>query len=509
MKNVLLSGGIGDFLQSLPFLLSPEARECRLFVASHQAGAQDLFDRLGVTVERFFLFSDPASHREVTAQLAKIGEMSAAPRAQYLAQNPFPAHPKRFGLGHRKVIGVHLGGSGYAIGVQKSWGVPPKNLPREMLDRLGALPHDFLVFGTAEELAELGIQETGNISIVSCDSVYDSLGHVSQCDAFVGSDSAFKTLTAMLKIPTMIWLGDYKDDPRDTLFVTPYVTDGVMEVFRYTDLSQSHQLDAGLLRTTRFLNDTFAPRDGQLWTTLFQAANGPMILNLRDRGVSGDIMQTGHFEPQQVALLSDLTRYLMGRQRRVTIYDVGANLGTHTLALARLSPSRIRVRAFEVQSRVFYMLCGSVALNRLGNVDCHHLAVGDVDGAMLSLQVPSYSEVHNFGSFEVEQIQRSDNQAMAKPHTEQVRVATLDSFGEPVDLLKIDVEGMEEKVLDGSRELFARSSPICFIEVFKSDLRNIAGFLASRGYAGYSTHQDLLAIPTRFGLQINGLSKIF
>ena len=55
-------------------------------------------------------------------------------------------------------------------------------------------------------------------------------------DIFVGSDSAFKTLSSMLQIPIMVWLGDYIDDMKDNTFIKPYVSDGHMEVLRYTNL---------------------------------------------------------------------------------------------------------------------------------------------------------------------------------------------------------------------------------------------------------------------------------
>ena len=98
---------------------------------------------------------------------------------------------------------------------------------------------------------------------------------------------------------------------------------------------------------------------------------------------------------------------------------------------------------------------------------------------------------------------------MLKPNKERVYSVTLDSFKEPVDLIKIDVEGMEEEVLFGAVDIFKTSSPICFIEIFKSDLEKIKSFFKSRNYIGYATKQDLLAIPSTFGLQVNGIQRIF
>lgn len=508
MKNLILNGGIGDFLQFIPYLLSPEASGHAVYVATHQRGVENLFSTLKIPVIKYFYFSNTDEKNIINQELNRISGIQQPPRAHYFKSNPFPTKPHIFSSSN-KVIGVHLGGSSYSINIQKSLGIPTKNIPSNILEFLHSLNYNILVFGTKSELSSLKISNSENIKLISEDRIYDSLSYVAKCDAFVGSDSAFKTLSAMLKIPTIVWLGDYKDEFRDRTFITPYVTAGTMEVYRYTNLLESSQLELGLNCTKRFIDSIFNPRSSKLWTTVFNSGHGPMILNIRDKGISTDILRTGYFEPKQIALLSELTNYLLSRQRNITIYDVGANIGTHTLALAKISPSRIRVRSFEVQSKIFYMLCGTVAINGLGNVDCHNVAVGERNMEMINLNLPNYSEDYNYGSYEVDDIEKSDNQNMVKMHTEDICMITLDSFNESVDLLKIDVEGMEQKVLDGAKNLFLKSSPICFIEIFKSDPDKLISFFKSKNYIGYSTQQDLLAIPAKFDLQVNGLKRIF
>jgi len=508
MKNLILNGGIGDFLQFIPYLLSPEASGHSVYVATHQRGVEDLFSALKIPVVKYFYFSNSDEKTIINQELNEISGIQQPPRTNFLKSNPFPTKPRIFSS-NNKVIGVHLGGSSYSINIQKSLGIPTKDIPVKVLEFLISLNYNILIFGTKSEISSLQISNSENIKIISEDSIYDSLSYLEQCDAFVGSDSAFKTLSAMLKIPTIVWMGDYQDEFRDKTFIAPYVIAGIMETYRYTNLLESAQLDLGLNATKRFIKSVFSPQTSKLWTTVFNSGHGPMILNLRDKGVSADILRTGYFEPKQIALLTDLTNYLLSRQKNITIYDVGANIGTHTLALARISPTRVRVRSFEVQSKIFYMLCGTVAINGLGNVDCHNVAVGERNMEMINLNLPNYSEEYNYGSYEVDDIEKSDNQNMVKMHNENICMITLDSFKESVDLLKIDVEGMEQKVLDGSVNIFSKSSPICFIELFKSDSDNLISFFKSKNYIGYSTQQDLLAIPSKFALQVNGLNRIF
>lgn len=508
MKNLIVNGGIGDFLQFIPYLLSPEASSFDVYVSTHQQGVADLFSALKIPVIKFFYFESTDEQNIINQEINKINGIQQPPRTNYYKSNPFPTKPKIFSSDH-KVIGVHLGGSSYSINIQKSLGIPTKNIPSIILDYLHSLNYNILVFGSKYELSLLQVNNSETIKLISEDSIYDSLSYIEQCDAFVGSDSAFKTLSAMLKIPTLVWMGDYKDEFRDRTFITPYVLAGIMETYRYTNLLETPQVDLGLNTTKRFMDSVFNPRSSKLWTTVFNSGHGPMVLNLRDKGVSADILRTGNFEPRQITLLTELTNYLLSRQKNITIYDVGANIGTHTLALAKISQSRIRVRSFEVQSKVFYMLCGTVAINGLGNVDCHNVAVGERHMEMININLPNYSEDYNYGSYEVENIEKSDNQNMVKRHSEEICMITLDSFNESVDLLKIDVVGMEQKVLEGSKNLFSKSSPICFIEIFKSDPDKLISFFKSKNYIGYSTQQDLLAIPSKFSLQVNGLPRIF
>lgn len=508
MKKILLNGGIGDFLQFIPYLISPEASNDEVYVSTHQRDVASLFQSLGLSVKQYLYFESIDEQTIVNQKIKAIGDIQEPPRTNYFKTNPFSAKSNVFS-NLNKVIGIHVGGSSYSINIQESLDLPAKNIPDDILKYICSLDYNILIFGSKAETTLLGINDSENIKVISEDNVYDSLSYVEQCDAFVGSDSAFKTLSVMLKIPTLVWLGDYQDNFRDRTFITPYVSAGIMETYRYTNLSDNRQIKLGLEKTKRFIDSVFNPRTTKLWTSIFTTGHGPMVLNLRDKGVCRDIFNTGHFEATQISLLTDLTNYLLTRQRNITIYDVGANVGTHTLALANISPSRIRVRSFEVQSKIFYMLCATVAINGLGNVDCHNVAVGDKNLEMININLPNYSEAYNYGSYEVENIQKTDNENMLKKHSEKICMVTLDSFNEPVDLLKVDVEGMEQKVLNGSRDLFSRSSPICFVEIFKSEPNELISFFKSKDYIGYSSQQDLLAIPSRFNLQVNGLKRIF
>jgi len=238
-------------------------------------------------------------------------------------------------------------------------------------------------------------------------------------------------------------------------------------------------------------------------------AYGPMIVNINDRYITREIFSDGYWARDDVRLLLSIVEHLLATRERITVYDVGANIGTHCLALAGLSPARVSVRAFEAQRQVFHMLYGNMALNGVRNVRCHHRAVSDTDGETLTLNLPDYDRPNNFGGFELIAPQRSDNADMTRAGTDTVRTVTLDSFGEPVGLIKMDVEGMEDRALGGARRTVAQHRPVCFVELTKTDSDFVQAYFREQAYRGYLRREDLIAIPAECNLGLAGLTQLF
>lgn len=153
--------------------------------------------------------------------------------------------------------------------------------------------------------------------------------------------------------------------------------------------------------------------------------------------------------------------------------DVGANVGTVTLALARRIGSTGLLYAFEPQRVIFQNLCATLALNGLTNVRAFPLAVGENAGSVrvpqLDLQRPA-----NFGAVRVGS---SDD-------GEEVPLVNLDSLSlASCALIKIDVEGMDCDVLLGADQTVARCRPFIYMEAKKGPKTEKAiTWLQSRDY---------------------------
>jgi FkbM family methyltransferase len=139
-----------------------------------------------------------------------------------------------------------------------------------------------------------------------------------------------------------------------------------------------------------------------------------------------------------------------------TVVDVGANIGTHTVAFANLVGPGGVVHAFEPQRRLFQMLCGNVALNGLDNVFCHAQAVGAAHGEIAIPQLPPPDTFFNFGAVPL---------ALQTPASEPTTLLALDELKlEKCRAIKIDAEEMEALVLRGAKRTIQTCQPILYVE---------------------------------------------
>jgi FkbM family methyltransferase len=235
-----------------------------------------------------------------------------------------------------------------------------------------------------------------------------------------------------------------------------------------------------------------------------------MIINSKDVYIGRGVESAGYWALQDVILLQNICNVILESKPSVVFYDVGANIGTHTVPLAKEFQDRIQIKAFEAQRQIYYMLCGNVSINGLRNVHCYHTAVGD-DNTVMDIQLPDYNEDNNFGGLELVMPPTwTDNQNMIKKSTETVSVIKLDNFDDTVDIIKLDVEGMEHLVVNGAKHLISRSLPVCFVEVCKTDKDAVSQFFQDLGYHAYEIRDgDWMFVHSTSDIVIHNAQKVF
>lgn len=239
---------------------------------------------------------------------------------------------------------------------------------------------------------------------------------------------------------------------------------------------------------------------------LLSTNHGTMIVNRNDYrmvdddrgyGVGYQLMNTSSFDQQEVDFaLSLLELRKLHHGSGVVGIDCGANIGVHTVEWARLMARWGSVYSFEAQEKIFYALAGNVAINNCFNVTARHCAVGAGAGT-IDVPEPDYFVPSTFGSLELRS--RPDHEFIGQPidynKTRPVPLISIDSLAlKRVDLIKIDVEGMEEEVLTGAASTIRNCRPIMIVEAAKSDRNKLQGIMQAAGYKVYPMGLNVLAV---------------
>jgi FkbM family methyltransferase len=146
------------------------------------------------------------------------------------------------------------------------------------------------------------------------------------------------------------------------------------------------------------------------------------------------------------------------------VLDIGANLGTFCVPLARKIP-KLKFHAFEPQRIVNYQLCANIIINSLDNVYTYELALSNED-ADIELAMPDYANESNIGAFSIDkEVRKNEYECATVNTTDKIQLVPLDflTFSD-VKLIKIDVEGHELEVLQGGLETIKANNypPIIF-----------------------------------------------
>jgi len=154
---------------------------------------------------------------------------------------------------------------------------------------------------------------------------------------------------------------------------------------------------------------------------------------------------TGEYSEEEVRLLLALL------PAGGVAVDIGAHIGAITVPLAQ----RARfVVACEPQRVTFQHLCANVALNNLRNVVTLQVVAAEQNGALRMRQIDFDAPQNTAAAFVDE-----------APDGETTTVIALDTLRLPqIDLLKVDAEGWDARVLAGAARLIGATQPAVYTE---------------------------------------------
>jgi FkbM family methyltransferase len=235
-----------------------------------------------------------------------------------------------------------------------------------------------------------------------------------------------------------------------------------------------------------------------LWRTLFYLI-GPR---------KPFIMRTPHYRLVAHPRKGTLTRAVIRRgiwERELTevfvkfvrpgalIIDAGANFGHFALVASHLAGRDALILAFEPDPNTFELLQENVALLPEANVIPVAAGLSDRVGELALCTDAGNPGGHSFSSVNV-------REAGVSTH---VPVFTVDEYlahhapARRLDLMKIDVQGFEAKLIAGARATITRDHPTIFCEVSPELMSNVGDefshllqYLKGEGYTILNTSQN-------------------
>jgi len=149
---------------------------------------------------------------------------------------------------------------------------------------------------------------------------------------------------------------------------------------------------------------------------------------------------------------------IRGAAQSSVVFDVGANFGFHSVAVARAYP-QLQVHAFEPVPGTADLLAANIARNGCRQVKVVRAAVSNFRGEML---ITTEFTTGNY---------IASSERGFRSRTVSVPSVRLDDYwrgaGRPqVGFMKVDVEGAEWLVLDGARDFLRESRPTLLLELW-------------------------------------------
>lgn len=202
--------------------------------------------------------------------------------------------------------------------------------------------------------------------------------------------------------------------------------------------------------------------------------------------IDSDIYYYGCFE-------EDTTRAIKGLVRPgMTVLDIGANMGAHTLSMAKIAGPEGRVIAFEPMAWAQEKLRTNIGLNSFTNIVVEKVALSN----------KTTTEPASFRT----SWDKFDSASSGIVPEEGITFDTLDNYVEnhnlpALDFIKLDVDGFEFKVLEGAIKTLKQFKPMLLMELGNwtleahgDTLQSLIRLLESIEYE-FFRESDLVALP--------------
>lgn len=204
--------------------------------------------------------------------------------------------------------------------------------------------------------------------------------------------------------------------------------------------------------------------------------NIKMFINLKDP-LDKLIFYKNEYEEEQI----DFLCCWINKNEPNIFIDIGANFGIYSLRISKLFKT-LKVIAFEPVPITFNKLKINIKINNLEKkIKAYNFGLSNTNGSkkMITLKRKNYIQSGGF-SFNIPK-RKLNNDEIIQNHKSQIGDKFL-KFKNKIIVIKIDVEGHEDKVLLGIKNLIKNNKIFLQIEIFDKNFKKVNKFLLQEGF---------------------------
>ena len=205
--------------------------------------------------------------------------------------------------------------------------------------------------------------------------------------------------------------------------------------------------------------DPLAPTDNPApQIALYRCRHGSMLHRANDQVIGASLRDYGEWAEEELFLLSHLL------EAGNWALDLGANIGSHSLAFCRFVAKTGRVISIDAQSAAFHLLVANLLINNAEQAVPMCAIAGNHCGIEF-IPAEARPKTNLGGATFVNRREGLAKKSASADLLIPVLCTTIDSLHlRHCDLIKIDVEGMELEVLQGAEATLRRFSPVIYFE---------------------------------------------
>lgn len=201
------------------------------------------------------------------------------------------------------------------------------------------------------------------------------------------------------------------------------------------------------------------------------------------------------FEYSSVKIFSEVVK------KANVFFDIGSNIGYYSLLASSIKNKNITVHAFEPMQSAYKYLEKNCNINRFNNILPQRLALSNLKGKATFFSIAN-EKFKNFDQLTGDGGLSQNQSGNRTKLSFDIDVTTLDEYvnknlpNKLIDLIKLDTEANEHRVLEGASNVLKNHRPIIQCEILKNEVeKEIEAILSQYNYLYFrATNQGLLSV---------------